>query len=129
MFLVLIKREREGERRIQDFFELSQGFWCFSSVFSQARWCNVVRVKRLWMVDILLIVDPYIVYCTYEYHHLWPQCYNFTDCFSTFLQSFTWFRLCRSSKQYVPGEALTLAYTLAAMWVQVCEDMNDFRSS
>ena len=46
LFLVLIRWNKEG-RWVQDFLVLPQGFRRFPSIFSQARWCNLVYVKCL----------------------------------------------------------------------------------
>ena len=62
-------------------------------------------------------------------HHSWLHWQNYSDPTPTFLQPFTWFRLCQSSKDNVPGYILSLAYILAAWWAKTCEDVVDFRHS
>ena len=52
-------------------------------------------------------------------HHSWLHWQNYSDPTPTFLQPFTWFRLCQSSKDNVPGYILSLAYILAAWWAQL----------
>ena len=54
-FVSIVNQGNEERRWVQDFLVLPQGFGSFPSVFSRARWRNLVRVECLNIINPMMV--------------------------------------------------------------------------
>ena len=61
LFVCGVNQRNEGGRQVQDSLMLLQEWISFPSVVPRARWCNLVRVERLWMIKWMAVVSVLVV--------------------------------------------------------------------